>query len=129
MQEFRARRLARIYASADVFCFPSTTDTFGQVILEAGASGLPTLAVAAGGAAELVGHGQTGLLVPPDDPRAFATALGRLVGDAVLRQSLGDAALASAGRRTWERSFAELRDAYRIAVHGTPSELRTRIAA
>ena len=79
--------------------------------------------------AELVGHGQTGLLVPPDDPRAFAAALGRLVGDPALRQSLGEGALAVAGRRTWERSFAELRDAYRIAVHGTPSELRTRIAA
>ncbi len=127
--ELRGAALARIYASADVFCFPSTTDTFGQVILEAGASGLPTLAVAAGGAAELVGHGQTGLLVPPDDPRAFAAALGRLVGDSALRQSLGEGALAVAGRRTWERSFAELRDAYRIAVHGTPSELRTRIAA
>ena len=127
--ELRGAALARIYASADVFCFPSTTDTFGQVILEAGASGLPTLAVAAGGAAELVGHGQTGLLVPPDDPRAFAAALGRLVGDPALRQSLGEGALAVAGRRTWERSFAELRDAYRIAVHGTPSELRTRIAA
>ena len=48
--ELRGAALARIYASADVFCFPSTTDTFGQVILEAGASGLPTLAVAAGGA-------------------------------------------------------------------------------
>ena len=127
--ELRGAALARIYASADVFCFPSTTDTFGQVILEAGASGLPTVAVAAGGAAELVGHGQTGLISPPDDPRAFAAALERLVGDPALSRSLGEAALASAGRRTWERSFAELRDAYRIAVHGTPSELRARIAA
>ena len=66
--------LARIYASADVFCFPSTTDTFGQVILEAGASGLPTIAAAEGGAGELVRHGETGLLVPPDDPCAFSDA-------------------------------------------------------
>ena len=116
-------------ASADLFCFPSTTDTFGQVILEAGASGLPTVASAAGGASELVEHGETGLLVPPDDPRAFSAALGRLVGDPALRLRLGEAALAAAGRRTWERSFAELRDAYRIAVHGTPSEPRTRLAA
>jgi glycosyltransferase involved in cell wall biosynthesis len=127
--ELRGAPLARIYASADVFCFPSTTDTFGQVILEAGASGLPTIAVAAGGAGELVRHGETGLLVPPDDPRAFAAALHRLLEDDGLRHGLGAAALGSAGRRTWERSFAELRDAYRIAVHATPSELRTQIAA
>ena len=127
--ELRGAALARIYASADLFCFPSTTDTFGQVILEAGASGLPTVASAAGGASELVEHGETGLLVPPDDPRAFSAALGRLVGDPALRLRLGEAALAAAGRRTWERSFAELRDAYRIAVHGTPSEPRTRLAA
>ena len=49
-----ASELAALYASADVFCFPSTTDTFGQVLLEAGASGLPVVAAAAGGALELV---------------------------------------------------------------------------
>ena len=125
MQEFRARRLARIYASAEVFCFPSTTDTFGQVILEAGASGLPTLAVAAGGAAELVGHGQTGLLVPPDDPRALRSGSRPPLSATPLSGRASARALSGvAGRRTWERSFAELRDAYRIAVHGTPSELR-----
>ena len=48
--------LARVYASADMFLFASRTDTFGQVILEAGVSGLPTVAVRAGGAAELVRH-------------------------------------------------------------------------
>jgi sulfoquinovosyltransferase len=54
LRELRGAPLARIYASADVFCSPSTTDTFRQVILEAGASGLPIIAVAAGGAGELV---------------------------------------------------------------------------
>jgi len=127
--ELRGAALARLYASADVFCFPSTTDTFGQVILEAGASRLPTVAVAAGGAAELVTHEQTGLLVPPDDAGALAAALGRLVDDPALRTRLAEGALAAASRRTWERSFAELRDAYRIAVHGTPAEARTRLAA
>ena len=54
------------YASADVFCFPSTTDTFGQVLLEASASELPIVAAGmAGGALELVRHGATGLLVAP----------------------------------------------------------------
>jgi glycosyltransferase involved in cell wall biosynthesis len=127
--ELRGDALARLYASADVFCFPSTTDTFGQVILEAGVSGLPTVAACAGGATELVRHEETGLLVPPDDPAALAAALRRLVEDPDLRLDLGEGALAAARRRTWDRSFAELRDAYRIAVHGTPSDAPARIAA
>ena len=47
--EVRGEALARLYACADLFCFPSTTDTFGQVLLEAAASGLPSVAAAAGG--------------------------------------------------------------------------------
>ncbi|HVS86315.1 MAG TPA: glycosyltransferase, partial [Gaiellaceae bacterium] len=73
--------LAALYASADVFCFPSTTDTFGQVLLEAGASGLPVVAAQTGGALELVAPGRTGLLVPPDDPAALARSLARLAAD------------------------------------------------
>src|SRR6516162_3317474 len=90
--ELRGDPLARLYASADVFCFPSTTDTFGQVILEAGVSGLPTVAASAGGATELVRHEETGLLVPPDDPAAFSDALLRLVADPYLRLDLGEGA-------------------------------------
>ena len=71
---------------------------------------------------------QTGLLVPPTT-RAPSRGARPPRRRPALRRSLGEGALAVAGRRTWERSFAELRDAYRIAVHGTPSELRTRIAA
>jgi glycosyltransferase involved in cell wall biosynthesis len=127
--ELRGEALARMYASADIFCFPSTTDTFGQVILEAGVSGLPTVASRVGGAAELVRHEETGLLVPPDDPAALAEALRRLVDDPLFRLGLGEGALEAARRRTWDRSFAELRDAYRIAVHGTPSDAPARIAA
>jgi len=110
--ELRGDSLARVYASADVFCFPSTTDTFGQVILEASASGLPVVAAAAGGAPELVRHLETGLLVPPDDVTALAEALHLLAGDPLLRRKLGTAGLAAARERTWDKSFAELRQAY-----------------
>jgi glycosyltransferase involved in cell wall biosynthesis len=127
--ELRGDALARMYASADIFCFPSTTDTFGQVILEAGVSGLPTVAARIGGAAELVRHEETGMLVAPDDPAELAEALRRLVEEPLFRLDLGEGALAAARRRTWDRSFAELRDAYRIAVHGTPSDAAARIAA
>ena len=59
-------QLARVYASADVFLFASTTDTFGQAILEAQASGLPVLAVNAGGPTDLIEDGRNGCLVSPE---------------------------------------------------------------
>jgi glycosyltransferase involved in cell wall biosynthesis len=121
--------LARMYASADVFCFPSTTDTFGQVILEAGASGLPTVAAAAGGATELVLPDRTGVLVRPDDPSELAAALQSLAENTELRSRLGAGAVAAASMRTWDRSFAELRNAYLAAIHESPSDLRPRMAA
>ena len=64
--------LARVYASADVFLFASRTDTFGQVVLEAQASGLPVVAVGEGGPATLIEDGETGLLAAAD-PQALAT--------------------------------------------------------
>jgi hypothetical protein len=90
-----------------------------------GASGLPTPRSRAPAGCRPRPTG----LVPPTRPARLRSGLGRLVGDPALRQSLGEGALAVASRRTWKPSFAELRDAYRIAVHGTPSELRTRLAA
>jgi glycosyltransferase involved in cell wall biosynthesis len=114
--ELRDAELADVYASADVFCFPSTTDTFGQVMLEAAASGLPTVAVAAGGAAELVRHGQTGLLAAADDPAAVAAALRALVDAPELRRRLAEGALEAARARTWAHADAELLAGYRAAV-------------
>ena len=72
--------LAQAYASADLFLFCSQTDTYGQVLLEAQASGLPIVAVAAGGPAELVAHGRSGLLCTPDAgaARPHARRPGRL---------------------------------------------------
>jgi phosphatidylinositol alpha 1,6-mannosyltransferase len=110
--ELRGDGLAQVFASADIFCFPSTTDTFGQVILEAAASGLPVVAAAAGGALELVDHRTTGLLVPPDDPAAFSDALAELVDDVHFRLALGRRALAAAQQRSWAGSYEELRRAY-----------------
>jgi glycosyltransferase involved in cell wall biosynthesis/predicted metal-dependent phosphoesterase TrpH len=121
--EVRGEQLAEVYASADVFCFPSTTDTFGQVLLEAAASGLPAVAAATGGAPELVQHGKTGLLVPPDDSAALAHALGELVDDQRLRMALGRKALSGAQRRTWDAAYGELLAAY-AAVTARPQPLR-----
>jgi len=108
--------LAALYASADVFCFPSTTDTFGQVLLEAGASGLPAVAAATGGALELVAHGRTGSLVPPDDAHAFAAALLELAADPELRRRQGAAGREAALARTWPAAIASLAGVYRSVL-------------
>ncbi|MFZ2113534.1 MAG: glycosyltransferase, partial [Solirubrobacteraceae bacterium] len=89
----RGDQLARTYASADIFFFPSATDTFGQVILEAQASGLPVLAVAAGGPLELIEDRLTGLLRDADSAQ-LAQALLELAGSPLLRERLASAALA-----------------------------------
>ena len=111
--ELTGEALAELYASADVFCFPSTTDTFGQVVLEAGASGLPVIAADAGGAGELVVAGRTGLLFPPDEPRALAAALLQLAGDTELRARLASGGLEAALARTWPAAISDLGRTYR----------------
>jgi glycosyltransferase involved in cell wall biosynthesis/predicted metal-dependent phosphoesterase TrpH len=99
--------LARAYASADAFVFPSTTDTFGNVVLEAQASGLPAIVTDAGGPRELVRDGETGLVVPGKDADALRAAMRRLATDGALRRRMGDEARRSMGRRTWERAFED----------------------
>ena len=99
--------LARAYASADAFVFPSTTDTFGNVVLEAQASGLPTIVTDVGGPRELVRDGETGLVGPGQDAVALLAAMRRLASDDSLRRRMGDAARKSMGRRTWERAFED----------------------
>ena len=127
--ELHGDDLATLYASADAFCFPSTTDTFGQVILEAAASGLPAAAAAAGGALELVQDGRTGLLAPPDDPIGLAAAIRELSAFPERRRRFGQAARAAALDRTWERSFEELRRAYEMVAGAATLAPGRRIAA
>src|SRR5581483_1066241 len=115
--EARGGELAALYASADIFCFPSTTDTFGQVLLEAGASGLPVVAAAAG-ALELVQPGRNGLLVEPDDPGLLAAALLELAENPARRAALAEAGLALARTRTWDAAIGQLGSVYaRVLGH------------
>ena len=110
--------LARAYANADAFLFASETDTFGQVILEAQASGLAVLAVDAGGPRELIEDGRTGLLAPPD-PEALAAALAGLAGRPSMRAQLGAAGVEAARGRSWERALGQLADGYARALGGS----------
>jgi glycosyltransferase involved in cell wall biosynthesis len=103
--------LARAYASADVFLFCSRTDTFGQVILEAQASGVPVIAVDAGGPATLIEHRATGLLCEPSAP-GLADALLELAGSPLLRERLSRAAHTAVRQRTWEQALRRLAGGY-----------------
>jgi glycosyltransferase involved in cell wall biosynthesis len=103
------------YASADAFLFASRTDTFGQVILEAQASGLPVVAVAEGGPTSLIAHGETGLLAEPTS-EALAGALLTVVRDTALRERLRKSSLATVQERTWDASLRQLASGYRSAL-------------
>jgi glycosyltransferase involved in cell wall biosynthesis/predicted metal-dependent phosphoesterase TrpH len=107
--------LAVAYASADAFLFCSVTDTYGQVILEAGASGLPTVAIAEGGPASLIENRHTGLLCRPDADHV-AGALLQLAASPELRTKLGSAGARGARARSWERSMSQLAAGYRLAL-------------
>jgi len=104
--------LAEAYASADVFLFASSTDTYGQVIIEAAASGLPVVAVAEGGPAALVENRHTGLLCRPDADH-LAGALLQLASSPLLRHHLGTSGAEAARGRSWERSMDQLAAGYR----------------
>ncbi|MBA2433347.1 MAG: glycosyltransferase family 1 protein, partial [Chthoniobacterales bacterium] len=97
--------LACAYASADVFVFPSTTDTFGNVILEAQASGLPVVVSDIGGPAELVEHGVTGLITKAKDVEDFARAIEKIATDGALRTAMSLRARESVRDRSWPNAF------------------------
>jgi starch synthase len=76
----------------DVFVNPSRAESFGVAALEAAASGVPVVASHVGGLPEVVADGETGLLVPPEDPAALAAALAGLIRDPSRRRALGRSA-------------------------------------
>ncbi|GGY22746.1 glycosyltransferase family 4 protein [Streptomyces tanashiensis] len=100
--------LARIFASLDVFAHTGPYETFCQTVQEAMASGVPVVAPAAGGPLDLVDHGRTGLLVPPDDPDALREAVAALAAAPETRAAYGPAGRAAVEGRTWEALGDEL---------------------
>ena len=115
--------LARWYASGDVFVFPSTTETFGNVVLEAQASGLPTVVVDRGGPPDLVAPGRTGFIARANDPADLAARVGPLLRDPDERARMGRLARDAARERDWAAVNGRLLESYARVVdpHRPPS--------
>src|SRR5215469_11719937 len=122
--------LADAYASADIFAFPSRTETFGQAVLEAMASGLPVVGLLSEGVCDLVTNGLTGLLDTQqvheeEQVASYRELLEELICDHSARQAMGQAARASAGRCSWPEAMQHLVQGYDEAIE----HIHTPIAA
>jgi glycosyltransferase involved in cell wall biosynthesis len=108
--------VATAMASADVFVFPSETDTAGNVVLEAQACGLPVLVTNAGGPKENMRNGETGFVCRPGDVLDFCSRVSELLTDAERRRRMSDAARRFAMLRPWRASLEPLYSLYREAT-------------
>lgn len=107
----------RYYASADVFCAPSTgRESFGLVLVEAMASGVPVVASAIPGYQGVITHGETGLLVEPKDAQSLAMGLVRTLADADLRNRVTTNALEHVRQYDWERVASRVNTVYELAM-------------
>jgi len=106
--------LAEAYANMDVFTFPSRTDTFGNVVLEAFASGVPAVVTDAGGPKFIVREGVSGFVAR--GAGEFVDRTARLLRDGELRAGMGEAAREQASGESWDSVFDQVYDGYRVGI-------------
>ncbi|RXS98214.1 glycosyltransferase family 1 protein [Silvibacterium dinghuense] len=106
----RGEALSRAYANMDLFVFPSHTDTFGNVVLEALASGVPAVVTPDGGPASIIQPGVTGLVAPDE---AFPAAVASLIADLACHAAMREEARIAAGRASWDSVFDAVYQGYR----------------
>jgi len=104
--------IERVLAAADLFVLPSLADALPTALIEAMAAGIPVVASAVDGILEMIDHGRTGVLVPPGDRAAFASATTALLAEAGTAEKLGRAARAEASLRFDSKHFAGTLEAH-----------------
>ncbi len=115
----------RELASAEVLCAPSNGgESFGIVLIEAMAAGVPVIASDIPGYRAVLAEGSAGVLVPPDDPGALETALANILANNALRHDLSLAGLARAERYSWDRLVGQVVEAYADAIAMGPRVVR-----
>lgn len=119
--------LAQLYASADLFVFPSSTETFGNVVLEAMASGLPVIGVNAGGVKDLIIPGQTGALAEPRNPESIIAEIGKFASNQEMLSAMSFEARHQAMFRSWESIFDRLIGDYEEAIESRSRQAEIRI--
>jgi hypothetical protein len=105
------------FASADVLVFPSTTETFGNVTIEAMASGLPPICVREGGAYGIINDMETGLIAEPHNSFDIANKINLLLNNPDLRKKISFNALRFAQSQSWEKIFKFLFQSYNRIIH------------
>lgn len=116
-------KLAAAYASCDLFVFPSTTDTFGNVVLEAQASGLPVIVTNCGGPQENMLPDITGLVVEGNDGKSLLQAVKRFAHDPQALKVMGRAARKYVEKRSFENAFSEAWQLYSKVTTAGPSDI------
>lgn len=109
--------LAKLYASSDLFVFASENETYGNVILESLASGLPVVAANEGGVKENLKDGENGIAVSQNTGRCFADVVKKLFADKDERNRLGSTGYADVQDRSWDALFGRLQQLYQEAVN------------
>ena len=121
--EITGEALAQAYASSDLFIFPSSTDTFGNVVLEAQASGIPVVVTDKGGPKENLIDGQSGVVVPAESPQAIADAVSRLCSQPERLSRMKQAARAYMENRSFDAAFLKTWELYKETTPATkPSD-------
>lgn len=100
--------LAELYAAADLFVFPSASETFGNVVLESLACGTPVIGADAGGVRTIIQHGKTGFLCEEKAVSQFVSAIDRLLEDEEMRHAMGKAGFRYAQGQSWDTIFNHL---------------------